>query len=131
MVVINLHIAIVQVDCKCIPSLQIVVNRFGDGTTIWQALALQFQPFVQVLAQRLGTCLPCSRPTYLPRSLNLALDFVQCRNALYGLRAYRTEAIFVQFIRLTPRMGKVRCFNARLFLQYLVAAAIANADQGA
>ena len=49
MVFIDLHSTVFQVSGKRIPTLQAVCNRLGRCVAAGYALALQLQPFVQII----------------------------------------------------------------------------------
>lgn len=60
MVVIDLHCPVIQVNRQCLPTVQAVINRLGLGN----ALPLQLQPSMQILAKRFGAGLPDGQPIF-------------------------------------------------------------------
>ena len=131
MVVIDLHCAVVQVGGQRLPAVQTVVNGFGRGTAIRHALPLQFQPFMQIFAERFGTGLSYGQTIFNREAFDLAFDFVQRSNALQRLRAHRTQVVLDQLIKLATGMGKTSGGDSLLLLHHLVVGPISELRGGA
>ena len=75
---------------------------------------------MQILAKRFGAGLSDDKPIFSRETLDYALKLEERCNALYGLRAHRTQVVFDQFIKLSACVRETSCADAALQLQDLV-----------
>src|SRR5438105_5694728 len=103
-VVVDRHLTVEQELRQRLPVVQAVVDRLGDGASVGHPHALELEPQVQFLPQRLGSLLSHQQPMLGAQWARVGLDPVQPGDTLDGLRGHFACVGLDQFVEFTPGM---------------------------